>query len=161
MRYHEDGGTYIGEWRRGEFNGQGRREFVNGTMCVWLPPIVLGLVDVLSPLMLIGYGRGRCSYEGGYVMGSMHGQGKLTLPSMDYYLGEFEDNAFNGTGTFVFANGDRYVGTFLVGVARSQPCDCVRGLLTTALCLAARSVLWTWPICVCWRRVLRWRIPCY
>ena len=45
----------------------------------------------------------------------MHGKGKYSLPSGDYYLGEFEDNQFNGTGTFVFANGDRYVGTFLRG----------------------------------------------
>lgn len=47
----------------------------------------------------------------------MYGKGKLTLPGGDYYLGEFEDNQFNGTGTYVFANGDRYVGTFLVSPA--------------------------------------------
>lgn len=31
LRYREDGGTYVGEWRRDKFHGKGLREFVNGT----------------------------------------------------------------------------------------------------------------------------------
>jgi hypothetical protein len=36
-------------------------------------------------------------------------------PSGDRYVGEFQNNNYNGQGTYYAANGDRYVGGFLNG----------------------------------------------
>ena len=41
-----------------------------------------------------------------------NGQGTYIYNNGDKYVGEFKDDLFNGQGTFTWANGDKYVGEF-------------------------------------------------
>lgn len=58
-------------------------------------------------------------YEGSFTLQSIylrHGKGKYTWQhSNDVYSGEFSMGAMQGTGTFVWGNGDRYEGSFKKG----------------------------------------------
>ena len=49
-------------------------------------------------------------YEGEFLNGKMHGQGKYTWPSGDSYEGGFADGAFEGYGVYTHASGSRYEG---------------------------------------------------
>jgi len=40
----------------------------------------------------------------------MHGRGRMEWPDGHHYVGEFEDGAFNGLGTFTYQSGDVYEG---------------------------------------------------
>ena len=46
----------------------------------------------------------------------MNGQGTLTYPSGDKYIGEFKDGEYHGQGTFTFNDGAKYVGEFKDGI---------------------------------------------
>ena len=49
-------------------------------------------------------------YEGGYIEGKYHGQGKYTWASGNVYEGGWKDHKRHGEGKFTYANGDVYEG---------------------------------------------------
>ena len=62
-------GVYVGEWKEGRKNGQGKMTYARGTV-----------------------------YEGEYKEGKMRGQGKWTNASGHVYVGEFKSGKMNGQG---------------------------------------------------------------
>ncbi len=77
------GQKYVGEFKDGEYNGQGTYTFLNGN-----------------------------KYVGQYKDGKRNGQGTYTFADGEKYVGEFKDGKFNGLGTNTFLNGNKYVGEF-------------------------------------------------
>ena len=45
----------------------------------------------------------------------MSGQGTYSFANGNRFEGSFQDNKIHGEGTYYFANGDRYVGTWMDG----------------------------------------------
>ena len=41
---------------------------------------------------------------------NIHGQGTLTSPDGEKYVGEFKDGEFHGIGTYTFSDGRKYEG---------------------------------------------------
>mmetsp|Transcript_25731 Transcript_25731/g.43349 ORF Transcript_25731/g.43349 Transcript_25731/m.43349 type:complete len:550 (-) Transcript_25731:116-1765(-) len=95
---YTNGDQYIGEWRSGHKHGKGVLRFANGDR-----------------------------YEGGFYSGIFYGYGKFTYSDGSYYEGEYlvlkkgADDAVgfpdpnglrNGSGLRVWANGNRYEGSF-------------------------------------------------
>jgi hypothetical protein len=54
-----------------------------------------------------------CEYGGRCIEGNCtNGQGALTLPGGEKYVGKFKDDKFNGQGTLTLPGGEKYVGKF-------------------------------------------------
>jgi len=51
-------------------------------------------------------------YVGEFQDNKYNGRGTLTLPSGQKYVGEFKDNNYNGQGTYTWPSGQKYVGAF-------------------------------------------------
>jgi hypothetical protein len=57
-----------------------------------------------------------CEYGGRCIEGNCtNGQGALTLPGGEKYVGKFKDDKFNGQGTLTLPDGIEYVGQFKDG----------------------------------------------
>ena len=55
----------------------------------------------------------RARYEGEYVNGKRHGNGRMVFPNGDIYHGQWTENQMHGEGTYVYkASGDIYSGSF-------------------------------------------------
>lgn len=48
--------------------------------------------------------------------GNRHGQGICYFQNGDVYFGEWNNDVFNGKGTYIFASGERYEGDLLKGL---------------------------------------------
>ncbi|XP_028398256.1 MORN repeat-containing protein 5-like [Dendronephthya gigantea] len=59
------------------------------------------------------------SYRGELQNGRMEGEGEYTLPEAlgSKYVGDMKDGMFHGSGTLLFDNGSKYVGTWENGIA--------------------------------------------
>jgi hypothetical protein len=91
----EDGSTYVGEFKDGNFDGQGT----------------------------FTYGKGKYKdhkYVGDWKDGKYHGQGTFTGSDGDEYVGEFKDGEFDGQGTGTFSDGTKYEGEWKGGVPNGQ-----------------------------------------
>jgi S1-C subfamily serine protease len=71
-----DGSEYVGEFRDGDFNGQGTFTYVSGNQ-----------------------------YVGEWRNDKQHGRGTHTLADGSKYVGQFRDGQKHGIGTYTFANG--------------------------------------------------------
>ena len=78
-----NGNKYVGEFKDGNYHGQGTYTFSTGN-----------------------------KYVGEYKDDKRNGQGTLTWANGEKYVGEFKDDKFNGQGTYTFANGHKYVGDY-------------------------------------------------
>ncbi len=76
-----DGRKYVGEFRDGQYHGQGTETFPDGF-----------------------------NYIGEFRVGHYHGQGTATFPDGRKYVGEFRDSQYHGQGTATFPDGRKYVG---------------------------------------------------
>ena len=85
------GGTYVGEWEDGKFNGKGKTTF--GSKTRWAKE----------------------SYIGQFKNGKRHGKGKYIYTDGSIYLGNFENGEWHGKGTITNSYGDKYVGEFKQG----------------------------------------------
>ena len=79
-------GEYIGEWKQGNFYGQGIMKFNNGDI-----------------------------YEGAWVANEMHGLGKMTYSDGSIYEGRWEDNLPNGKGKMTYSDSSVYEGNWREG----------------------------------------------
>ena len=77
------GGNYVGEFKDGNFNGQGTYIYPNGE-----------------------------KYVGEYKDNKRHGHGTYIEAKGGKYVGEYRDGMRNGQGTYIYPNGGRYVGEF-------------------------------------------------
>jgi len=77
------GQKYVGDFKNGEYNGQGTYTIPSGD-----------------------------KYVGEFKDFRRNGQGTLTLRNGNKYVGEFKDDKFNGLGTYTFVSGSKYVGEF-------------------------------------------------
>ena len=80
--------VYVGEFKKGEYEGKGTLYLFNGI-----------------------------EYEGEFKNGLRHGKGKELCPNGARYLGNFFRGNRQGDGMFFFENGDVYVGQFSENVA--------------------------------------------
>jgi len=65
-------------------------------------------------------------YEGSFLNGKKHGQGKLLIQDRLVYEGEFQNNMFHGQGTIKFANQHTYTGQWVN--------NCYEGIGTYTFC---------------------------
>ena len=75
-----NGETYVGEFYKGKFHGQGTATTPNR------------------------------KYIGQWKDGNKHGHGIYTFSNGDQYDGEWKNNKYFGKGIYRYANGDQYVG---------------------------------------------------
>ena len=90
-----DGTKYVGEFRDGNFHGQGTLTFSSGEFA----------------------GQ---KYVGEFRDGNFHGQGNLTRPDGGKYVGEFTEDGPNGQGTLTSPDGTKHVGEFRDGNFHGQ-----------------------------------------
>jgi hypothetical protein len=83
--------NYTGEWKKGEYNGQGTVVLIDGQ-----------------------------KYVGTFKDGDREGYGIHTLPDGRNYVGAFKNDMFNGRGTYTYIDGSKYVGEFKDGVRSGQ-----------------------------------------
>ncbi len=50
--------------------------------------------------------------EGEWLNGLLHGRGTYIHANGEKYIGEFQDGKYHGRGTYTYANGDKYLGEF-------------------------------------------------
>ena len=91
-----DGNQYVGEWKNGNFNGQGTYIWTEGA-----------------------------KHVGEYREGFRNGQGTTIYSNGDKYVGEWKDDKRNGLGTYFSLadnlwKGDKYVGEFKDGLFSGQ-----------------------------------------
>ena len=75
--------TYVGEYKNGNFHGQGTLAFNNGE-----------------------------KYIGEFINGMRSGKGTLTWADGGKYVGEFKDDNRNGEGTTTFPSENKYIGQY-------------------------------------------------
>jgi hypothetical protein len=108
------GDKYVGEFRDGQYNGQGTYTSSTGDKTV-------GEFRDGKP-----NGQGTLTFSNGdkyvgeFSDGMSNGQGTLTLSNGAKYVGDFRDGKFNGQGTYTSANGNKYVGEFRDGKYNGQ-----------------------------------------
>ena len=88
-------GKYAGEWKDGDWTGQGTVTWASGKFA-------------------------GDKYVGEVKDGLKHGQGTYTFADGEKYVGEFKKVKPNGQGTFTSADGDKYVGEFKNGKQHGQ-----------------------------------------
>jgi hypothetical protein len=85
-----DGRKYVGEFKNGNINGNGKMTWPEGKV-----------------------------YIGEWKDGTQHGTGTMTFPPVSKiyieYTGEWENNDPHGTGTMTYKTGDKYSGSWLKG----------------------------------------------
>ena len=59
-------------------------------------------------------------YVGEWKNDKMDGQGTMTWGNGDLYEGDWQDDIMNGEGTYIWANGDEYTGNWKNGVQDGQ-----------------------------------------
>ena len=84
------GETYVGEFYKGKFHGQGTATAPNR------------------------------KYVGQWKDGKKHGQGTYTFVNGDKYVGEWQKDKYYGQGTYIYANGDQYVGEWKKGLRHGK-----------------------------------------
>lgn len=101
-----DGDRYIGEFNDDEYSGQGTYFFANGGKLAgeWKEGLFSGQGMKI-------YANGS-RYVGEFKEDLRRGQGTLTYTNGSQYVGEFKDDQRNGQGTVTYADGSKYVGEF-------------------------------------------------
>ena len=102
--YKKDNVLYYGEWKDGEFHGQGTWTTKDGEKYVggWREGKFHG-----QGTHITGFGL---KYEGGWKDGKQHGQGTETWNDGDKYVGRFKNQLKHGQGTYTNSDGEKYVG---------------------------------------------------
>ncbi len=95
---YPDGSTYEGEWKDGEYHGQGKFNSDN-----------IGKPDNV--------------YVGEFKDGLMDGQGTYTWSNGEKYVGEWENNKKHGQGTLTLPSGEKYEGNWNNGIWKGKRYD--------------------------------------
>ena len=115
---YSNGSKYQGKWRNGMRHGKGKMLYANGTVCIGIWVDDRGIYEQI--LMRNKQMPEVCSYQGGFVNGSPHGQGSLCAypvevvgPSKDLLVKRYEGTWEHGNlinGTIEYYNGGKYTG---------------------------------------------------
>jgi len=97
-------GTYIGEWKHGEWNGKGELEFIDGEK--YVGEFINGARTGQGTLTYASGGK----YVGGWKNGKKHGQGTHTYPDGDKYVGEYKNGQRHGDGIMTFGSDGTFRG---------------------------------------------------
>jgi hypothetical protein len=105
-----DGTRYLGNWRNGVRQGQGRCRFGNG----------LVYEGAYENGVEAGFGRLRKDkawmYEGSFAQGAQNGAGRLTLAGGEVFDGQFRAGSLEGPGLHMNSRGDAiYIGGWSAG----------------------------------------------
>jgi hypothetical protein len=100
---------YVGEWKEHKRNGYGTSSL--GNTFKYIGEHKDGKFDGQGTLTNF-YGD---TYVGEWKNGQKNGQGTLSLVNRDKYVGEWKNNEMTGQGTYMFADGRKYVGEFKDG----------------------------------------------
>ena len=131
MSVSYSGAAYFGEWKDGEFHGQGTFTYADGTKYVgewkdgkfygqgtWTLPSGRKMVGEWKNGKLDGLGTHNdpngFSYVGEWKDGGHHGQGTMTFKGRKY-VGEWKDGLRHGHGTMGYPNGGKYIGEWKEG----------------------------------------------
>ena len=129
--------VFLGEWRNDQFTGWGRetRRFVKVLEGKYINGLVegKGILKNMRGNIYIGdfshskrEGKGvldthKVHYEGEFKNDKFCGKGRIIFKvEGHYYDGDFDNNEINGYGTFVWKNGDRYIGQMMNGKMRGN-----------------------------------------
>jgi hypothetical protein len=132
-----NGGTYVGEFKDGKYNGQGTLTLPDGIKYVGefkdgklngqgtrTKPDGRKYVGEFKDGKLNGLGTHTwpdgTTHVGEYIGDLPNGQGTLTFPDGAKYVGEFKDGKRNGQGTLTLSDGAKYVGEFKDGKRNGQ-----------------------------------------
>ena len=124
-----DGTRYVGNFKDGNFNGQGTKTWPSGKKYVgeWKngKKHGHGVFSWLGGHKYVGqwkddekHGTGIYTwpsgekYVGQYKNDKKHGTGTLIWPSGSKYVGQYKDGKQHGTGTLIWSSGDKYVGAY-------------------------------------------------
>ncbi|TNV77990.1 hypothetical protein FGO68_gene11048 [Halteria grandinella] len=88
---HEDGASYVGEFKDGQMSGDGKMNYLDGA-----------------------------SYIGGFHDGKKNGHGKFIYPDGEFYDGQWEDGQRCGYGKMVTSDGETYEGQWKHGRTNGQ-----------------------------------------
>jgi len=105
---YENGDVYIGQWKNGNRNGEGKMNYRNGDIYEgqWKNGNIQGKGKMI-------YENGNV-YEGEWKNGNMQGQGKMVYNNRDVYEGEWKNGNMQGEGKMIYKNGDVYKGQWKV-----------------------------------------------
>ena len=101
-----DGKKYVGEWKGGEYNGQGTLTYADGEQWKgeWQED------QRLNGLGTIKYFDG-VEWKGEWKDGKrLNGQGTINHADGTRYVGDYKNGKRNGQGTYLYADGKKYVG---------------------------------------------------
>jgi hypothetical protein len=120
-------GSYLGEWRSDSREGFGKQEYSDGSCYegYWLNNKPHGRGVVLVLRSATGTAKGpkslKTEYEGEFVEGKRHGNGKLYFANGDLYDGAFQNGKRCGQGKQIHAeDGTTYTGEWLNDMMHGQ-----------------------------------------
>ncbi|NUM32956.1 MAG: trypsin-like peptidase domain-containing protein [Candidatus Brocadiae bacterium] len=88
--------------------------------------IAVNIMQVESNIFANEYGQGIMTcpngekYVGEFKNGKMNGQGTYTWPDGEKYVGEYKDGKMNGQGTYTWPDGEKYLGEYKDGKRNGQ-----------------------------------------
>lgn len=101
---HLNGDYYFGPWIESNQVGLGTEETTN----------------LAADEKSRAEGKHRDRYEGNFVKGDKHGNGRCFYWDGQYYDGQWTKNKPHGEGTWVYADGRKYVGEWNMGIKEGQ-----------------------------------------
>ena len=107
--------VYEGEMKNGLYHGQGTLYGVDG--CKWEGQFVDGKLHGQGKSY---YANGKIEYDGQWENYHSHGKGIEYYENGDTYEGEFSEGKPNGQGTLYYADGKKYEGEFYEGKPNGQ-----------------------------------------
>ena len=104
MRWHEEGGEYVGSWRNSQPHGSGRYVWANGEAYEgeWYKGLRMGTGRQVWP-------DGGC-YSGCWLEGEASGPGRHVFGDGSEYIGEWSGGKCHGEGKWEWQDGSRYQG---------------------------------------------------
>lgn len=110
---YSDGGVYEGQFKNGVWDGEGTVKWPSGSS--YKGGFYSGKKHGIG---LYRYNTGDL-FEGEYSYGNML-KGTYVFPNGDKYVGEFKNSSFNGKGIYYYKNGDKLECEFINGLAHGK-----------------------------------------
>jgi hypothetical protein len=126
--YYIDGDVYKGDFVNNKYHGRGKYYFSNGDIkdALWENGVSTKQISYeFASKKKIGCISGNCQngrgkyifknavYEGDFINGKIHGEGKMIYSNGDIYIGQFSNAQRSGYGSYIHANGKKYNGDWL------------------------------------------------
>ena len=105
---------YVGNWNRGEKNGEGTYFFPNGDMYIgkWSNGKQHGEGTYLF--------SNKDKYEGKWKHGKQHGEGTYFFRKGDTFAGKWKNGLAHGNGIYTYPDGEKFIGAWNYGIKKTQ-----------------------------------------